>query len=43
LIGIAGKDIFRGNTGGIGLARNSIRNIKTRADIIAEVDMTITT
>jgi hypothetical protein len=43
LISIAGKNIFRSNTGRIGLAKNNIRDIKTKADIIAGVDITITT
>jgi hypothetical protein len=43
LIGIAGKDIFGSNTSRIGLAKNSIENIKTRVDIIAGVDIIITT
>jgi hypothetical protein len=43
LIGVAGKDIFGGNMGRIGLAGDNIRDIKARADIIAGVDTTITT
>jgi hypothetical protein len=40
---IAGKDIFGGNTGRIGLAGSNIGDIGARADIIAGVDVTITT
>jgi hypothetical protein len=43
LTGIAGKDIFGSNTSRIGLGGNGIRDIKARADIIAGVDVTITT
>jgi hypothetical protein len=43
LTGIAGENIFRGDTGRIGLARDGIGDIKTGADIIAGVDITITT
>jgi hypothetical protein len=43
LIGIAGKDMFGSNTGGISLAKNGIRDIKARVNIIAGVDITITT
>jgi hypothetical protein len=43
LIGIARKDIFRSNINKVGLAGNNIRDIKTRIDIIAGVDITITT
>jgi hypothetical protein len=43
LTGAAGKDMFGGNAGRIGLAGDSIRDIKTRVDIIARVDITITT
>jgi hypothetical protein len=41
LIGIAGKDIFGGNTGRIGLAGDSIRDIKTRTNIITRIDIII--
>jgi hypothetical protein len=43
LIGIAGKNIFGNDAGRIGLARDSIRDIKTRVDIVARVGVTITT
>jgi hypothetical protein len=43
LTGIAGKDMFGGDTGRIGLAGDNIRDIKTRTNIIAGVDVTITT
>jgi hypothetical protein len=42
LIGIAGKNIFRNNTNRIGLAGDGIRDIKTRVNIIAGIDITIT-
>jgi hypothetical protein len=35
--------MFRGDTSRVGLARNNIKDIKTRTDIIAGVDITITT
>jgi hypothetical protein len=35
--------MFRGDTDRIGLAGDGIRNIKTRADVIAGIDTTITT
>jgi hypothetical protein len=35
--------MFGSNAGKIGLVRNSIRDIRARADIIAGVDITITT
>jgi hypothetical protein len=43
LISITGKNIFRSNTGRIGLAGDNIRDIRARADIITRVDITITT
>jgi hypothetical protein len=43
LTDIAGKDIFGGDTGRIGLAGDGIGDIKTKADIIAGVDITIIT
>jgi hypothetical protein len=43
LTGIARKDIFENNTGRIGLAGDNIGDIKARIDIIAGVDITITT
>jgi hypothetical protein len=41
LIGIAEKNIFGGNTGRIGLAGDSIRDIKTRTNIITRIDIII--
>jgi hypothetical protein len=43
LINIAGKNIFGGNTGGIGLAGDGIRDIKTKIDIMAGADIIIAT
>jgi hypothetical protein len=43
LINTPRKNIFRGNTGRISLTRDGIRNIKARVNIIARVDITITT
>jgi hypothetical protein len=43
LINIAGENIFRDNISRVGLARDNIKNIKTRVDIIAGIDITITT
>jgi hypothetical protein len=43
LIGIARKNIFGNNTGRISLAGDGIGDIKARIDIIAGVDVTITT
>jgi hypothetical protein len=43
LIGITGKDGFGGNTGGVGLAGDGIKDVKARADIMAGVDVTMTT
>jgi hypothetical protein len=43
LISITRKDIFGSNINRIYLAGDGIRDIKTRADIIAGVDITITT
>jgi hypothetical protein len=43
LTSIARKNIFGNNTGGIGLARDNVGNIKARIDIIAGIDITITT
>jgi hypothetical protein len=37
------KNIFGNNINKISLARNNIRDIKTRTDIITRVDITITT
>jgi hypothetical protein len=42
LTGIAGKDMFRNNTGRVGLAGNNIINIKARADTITGINITIT-
>jgi hypothetical protein len=42
LIGIAGKDMFGGDAG-IGLAGDGIGDVKARADIMAGVDITMTT
>jgi hypothetical protein len=35
--------MFRGNASRVGLARDSIRDIKARANIITRVDIIITT
>jgi hypothetical protein len=43
LISITRKDIFGSNINRIYLAGDGIRDIKTRADIITGVDITITT
>jgi hypothetical protein len=43
LIGIAGKDISRGDASGVYLAGDSIGDIKARTDVIAGADVTITT
>jgi hypothetical protein len=43
LTNIARKNIFGNNTGRISLAENGIRDIRTKTDIIAGVDITITT
>jgi hypothetical protein len=43
LTGITGKNIFRSNTNRIGLAGDNIRDIRARTDIIAGIDITITT
>jgi hypothetical protein len=43
LTGIARKDIFGNNAGKINLAGDSIRDIKTKIDIITGIDIIITT
>jgi hypothetical protein len=43
LTGVAGKDVFRGDAGGVGLAGDDIEDIKARVDVIAGVDIIITT
>jgi hypothetical protein len=44
LIGVAGKDVSGDNdSGGVDSARDGIRDIKARANVMARADITITT